>query len=430
MNPGVFAPSQRSQWAECQTISQLMAMPLARPNLISLAAGFVDQQSLPVESTHIALEALYSDPRAARAALQYGTTPGHPPLRDLILRRHAKQDFTELTDDTTIDQVVCASGSNQLLHFVGECLLNPGDIVLCATPTYLVVLGTFLNLGARPIGVDTDDGGILPDALEESFRRLQSSGDLPRVKAVYVVSFFDNPRGMTLDTQRRSQIVELAKRWSGTDKNATRIHVIDDIAYRELRYAGSDVPSLLVFDEEQDTVVVSGTFSKSFSPGIRLGWAILPQHLVQPVCNVKANVDFGSPNFNQHLMTKIIELDLFDSHVTQLRTTYRGKLDSMLSAATDYLSPIPGARWQVPCGGLYVWLQLAEAIDTGPEGSLLDRAMDEGMFYVPGQYFFPPEGNSIQKNTLRLSFGVQNEAKIREGVEALSRALHGVTGGI
>ena len=430
MNSGVFVPSQRSRWAEGQTISQLMAMPLARPNLISLAAGFVDQQSLPVEPTHIALESLFSDARAARAALQYGTTPGHPPLRERILRRHTEQDRFEAAGDTTIDQVVCTSGSNQILHIVGECLFNPGDIVLCAAPTYLVVLGTFLSLGARPIGIATDDGGILPDALEDALQHLKSTGELPRVKAIYVVSFFDNPRGLTLDTERRAQIVELAKRWSTTNKNGTKIHVIDDIAYRELRYEGTDVSSSLVFDRERDTVVVAGTFSKSFSPGIRLGWAILPQHLVQPVCNVKANIDFGSPNFNQHLMTKILELDLFDAHVAQLRTTYRGKLKAMLNAANDFLSPIPGTRWEVPCGGLYVWLQLDEAIDTGPGGNLLDRAMDEGMFYVPGQYCFAPEGNSLQKNTIRLSFGVQSEDKIRIGMEALSRALLAVKSGV
>ena len=414
--------SQRSEWAEGQAIGELMALPLQYPQLISLAAGFVDQQSLPLDAVRIACEAVMRDPVVAQAALQYGATPGHPPLREWLLDRQLSQDGMQSESHRfDVSSVVCTAGSNQLLQMVSECLLDPGDIVLCAAPTYLVILGTFRNMGARAIGVDTDDEGIVPEALTDRLSQLQQRGELGRVKAIYVVSYFDNPRGLTLSAERRQQIVEIAKRWS-REANS-QIMVIDDAAYRELRYTGQEVPSMLRFDEDRDTVVVAGTFSKPFSPGMRVGWGILPEALVDPVNNVKSNADFGSPNFNQHLMTKVVELGLYEPHIEGLRSLYQGKLDTMLSALNGCLGGQSSTSWKRPGGGLYIWLQLPDGIDTGRSGSLLTRAMDEGIFYVPGEYCFAAEGEPIQKNTIRLSFGVQDDDGIRQGVESLARAL-------
>jgi len=134
--------------------------------------------------------------------------------------------------------------------------------------------------------------------------------------------------------------IEIAKRWSHHHK----IHVIADEAYRELRYAGEDEPSALHLDPDGDTVTVAGTFSKSYSPGIRVGWGILPPDLVEPVNNQKGNIDFGSPNFSQHLMHKVLESGLFDEHVRRIRASYRNKLQTMLAAADEFLAPLPGVR--------------------------------------------------------------------------------------
>jgi 2-aminoadipate transaminase len=213
--------------------------------------------------------------------------------------------------------------------------------------------------------------------------------------------------------------VEVAKRWS----QSTKIHVISDAAYRELRYWGDDVPSLRSFDEEGDTVIATETLSKSYSPGIRIGWGFLPKHLVDPVCNQKGNIDFGSPNFNQHLMAKVFELGLFDPHVERIRTGYRNKLSAMLDAAEELLGPIPEVTWIRPAGGLYVWLRLPPQFDAGPNGPLFDLAISRGVLYVPGQYCFPSEGEPVQRNTLRLSFGVQPCDKIRAGMAALAQAI-------
>jgi 2-aminoadipate transaminase len=411
--------SQRAQFSGSQPIGELMRLALARPELISLAAGFVDQKSLPVDETRAALDAVLADPDRGRAALQYGTNAGYPPLREMVLARFLAADGRYASSPPRLDDVILTAGSNQLLHLVCEVLLDPGDIVLCAAPTYFVFLGTLAHLGARSVGVAIDEQGIIPEALEEELQRRQAAGELSRVKAIYVTSYYENPSTVTLSLARRAQIVEIAKRWS----RDAHIYAIDDSAYRELRYAGNDLPSLRSFDADGDTVIVAETFSKSFSPGVRVGWGILPPALVGPVAGLKANIDFGSPNLNQHMMAAVLAKDLFEPHVTALRANYRTKLAGMLRAMDDNLAGIPGVRWRRPSGGLYVWLELPAGMDAGPGAALIEHALDEGVLYVPGEYCYPAEGEACRKDTIRLSFGVQTAEDIRRGIEALARAI-------
>jgi 2-aminoadipate transaminase len=322
-----------------------------------------------------------------------------------------------------VDRVILTAGSNQLLHLVGEVLLDPGDIVLCAAPTYFVFLGLLSSLGARAVGVAIDEQGIIPESLADELDRQNRAGHMDRVKAIYVTSYYENPSTVTLSLARRAQIVELAKRHS----RGTSIYVIDDAAYRELRYSGDDLPSLRAFDDDGTTVIVAETFSKSFSPGMRVGWGVLPPELVQSVSSLKASIDFGSPNWNQHVMSEVLKRGLFEPHVALLRENYRGKLAAMLSAMDEFLSDIPGVGWQPPQGGLYVWLELPEGMEAGPGGALIERALAEGVLYVPGEYCYPPEGEASRKDRIRLSFGVQSPQNIRRGVEALARAIRGAS---
>ncbi len=421
--------SQRAIAASGQPISYLMHKALAHPELISLAAGFVDQASLPVETADEAWDIVFGDPRRARAALQYGTTPGHPPLREAVLAQLVADDLaakapTDAIRGISVDQVVVTAGSNQMLHLLADTLLDPGDIVLCAAPTYFVFLGILQNLGARSIGVATDAGGIIPEALDEALRHIDRAGELARVKAIYLVSYFDNPTSITTAGARREPIVQLAKRWS----RRGRIRILEDAAYRALRYDGPDEPSLRAFDSEGDTVIHTQTFSKSFSPGVRVGWGILPRDLVEPVCDQKGNIDFGSANLNQQLMAAVMEKGLLEPHIDMLRETYRAKQAAMLAAADEFLAPLAGVRWMRPKGGLYVWLELPENDPTGPTGRLFDAAVHEGVLYVPGEYFYPSEGVPASHSTIRLSFGVQSPERIRAGIEGLSRAIRSVLG--
>lgn len=416
--------SQRVRLAGGQPIGDLMQQALARPELISLAAGFVDQQTLPVDLTRAALDALLANGAAARAALQYGATAGHPPLREAVLARLIEADRAATPSRVhatppTVEQAMVTAGSNQFLQLISEILVDPGDIVLTTAPTYFVYLGLLKNLGARAIGVDSDDRGMIPEALDEQFRRLHAAGELGRVRALYLVDYFDNPRGVSLAADRRPAVLEIVRRWSARQ----RIFILEDAAYRELRYDGADLPSLRSYDDEGDTVIVADTFSKSYSPGIRVGWGILPLDLVRPFTDLKDNVDFGAPNFVQHLMATMLRQGGLPAHVQKLRDRYRRKRDVALTALAQRCRGLPGVSWETPAGGLYVWLTTPPRVSAGPGGKLIDAALRHNVLYVPGEYCFPARGAAVQKNTLRLCFGVLPEDRLAAGVAALGDAI-------
>lgn len=412
--------SQRAAWAAGQPISDLMARALAHPDLISLAAGFVDPDTLPCQAVRQAAQRLLADEAQARSALQYGTTHGDSHLREQILARWQASDGPRARRHVGLDQVVLTAGSNQLLYLLADTLLDPGDIVLTASPTYLVFLGIVNNVGARAMGVASDECGPIPEALEETLHNLYRVGLLPRVKAVYVVPYFNNPDGANIPETRRAELLRIVARWSIRQP----IYVLADNAYRELRYQGPDVPSLSCFQDSGDWVVETGTFSKSFSPGLRVGWGIVPRALLGPLLDQKGNLDFGSPHLPQKLMAVVLEDGSYGEHLQKLRQAYAAKLQAMLDAADEFLGGLPGVRWRRPQGGLYVWVELPAKIHTGPDGPLFDAALQKGVLYVPGQFCHPSDGRPQGTNTLRLSFGVQPPDRIRAGMKALADALH------
>lgn len=415
--------SRRAFAAGGQPIGALMHKALSRPELISLAAGFVDQSSLPVEAVGEAWRAVAAEPSAAHAALQYGTTAGYRPLRELLLAAQRRRDGEPAAwTDVAPEQVLVTSGSNQLLYLLTETLCDPGDIVLCVAPTYFVYLGMLRNLGVRGIGIPADDDGLDPAALDRCLQQLSDAGELHRVKAAYVVSYFDNPSGTTLAAARRPAIVEIVRRWSRERK----IYVLEDCAYRELRFAGDDLPSLKAHDTADEHVILTDTFSKSFSPGVRVGWAFLPRELVGPLHDVKGNIDFGAPNWNQHVMYEAVRSGAAAAQAEKLRSVYRTKRDAMLTALDAHFGDVPEARWKRPDGGLYVWLRLPPGVDAGLESPLFEAALDEGVLYVPGGYSYAEAGAPAARNTMRLSFGVQTPARIAEGIRLLAAAFRKV----
>ena len=416
--------SRRAIAAGGQPISYLMQKALAQPELISLAAGFVDQQSLPIQAVDGAWRNLAADESVAHAALQYGTTAGYRPLREALLADQVAADGNAAPwHSVTPEQVVVTSGSNQLLHLLVDTLCDPGDVILCAAPTYFVFLGMLKNLGVRGVSIATDEEGIVPEALEEQLGRYAAGGELARVKAIYVVSYFDNPRSVTMSAARRRAVVELAERYSTDHK----IYVLEDAAYRELRFFGDDIPSIASYENSAcETVIVTQTFSKSFSPGVRIGWGLLPRELVEPICDQKSNIDFGAPNLNQHLIYEAHRVGETRRQASRLREVYRAKRDAMVAACDKYLAPISGVSYRRPTGGLYVWLTLPPGMDAGTESPLFNAALAAGVIYVPGEYSFACEGEPIVANTVRLSFGVQSPERIAVGIRLLSEAVRQV----
>lgn len=399
-----------------------MQAALANPALISLAAGFVDQESLPAEATARAVAEVLAHPVDGRRALQYGTTGGDASLRSEIIRllEHG-EGVARGAYEHLMPRVVVTQGSQQLLYLVAEALLDPGDIVLVESPTYFVFLGVLETRGARAIGVPVDDGGMRLDALEATLAEIEARGELDRVKLIYTISEHSNPTGLSLAEDRRGPLVELAKRWS----KHRPIYILEDAAYRGLSYIDAPEPhSVWSFDATGDTVILARTFSKTFSPGMKTGFGVLPEALVRPILGLKGNHDFGSSNLNQMVLARLLADGSYARQVERLKGLYRAKRDVMLAALETHFGGTDSTvRWTVPAGGLFVWFSVPEGVDLGPLGSVWARCQEEGVLYVPGQYAFANEPMAPETNHARLCFGVPEETDLYEGVRRLATAL-------
>jgi 2-aminoadipate transaminase len=420
--------SQRARHSVEAPISYLMEQGISNPDIISLAAGLVDQESLPRKEIAEAISHLWKDPRRAKDALQYGTTPGHHALRGKIadrlrdMDRHALKGTMNADDrhPATAGRIVLGTGSQQLLYILAEVLLDPGDIVLGSAPGYFVYMGALASFGARIIPIDTDAGGMNLDHLESTLVDLERSNLLARVKFIYDVTYFNNPTGLSLAADRRRPLVELAERWSKTH----RLLVLEDAAYRELRYHGNDEPSLLAYDPDGERVIYAGTFSKPLTPGIRTGYIIAPDDLLEQVIRQKGHHDFGSASLNQQLVLEMLESGAYDRHLATLRKVYSAKLAGMLDQLDQELgNERDRVRWTMPEGGLYVWMELPASLSTSMDSSFFQHALSSGVLYVPGNFCYPDTDAGAPRHCLRLSFGHQSIDRCREGVTRLAGVI-------
>jgi 2-aminoadipate transaminase len=417
--------SSRSAQTDDQPISYFMQQAVENPHLISLAAGLVDPDSLPAAEVREVMTELLGAPHTARAALQYGTTQGYAPLREKIFDHLLALD--ELAPDDisfTAQDIVLSTGSQQLLYLLGELLLNPGDIVITEAPSYFVYHGVLGSLGIRTLTVPIDEQGINTDALEELLVRLEEAGELPRVKLIYTVDYFQNPTGLTLSLPRRQHMLELAQRFSKTQ----RILILEDAAYRELRFEGVDVPSIKSFDRTNEYVILAMTFSKPLTPGLKTGYGVLPRDLVEPLLRFKGNHDFGSSNLNQYIIDRMFANGSYHRHVAYLKEVYRSKRDTLVTAlAEEFPRAVSPMRWTWPEGGLYVWLLCPPEIETGPDSRFMQACLREGVLYVPGQFCYVKDDHSlVPNNEARLCYGVASHDQMREAVRRLARAAHEV----
>ncbi len=414
--------SERAELSKDQPIGRMMAGALKHKGLISLAAGFVDNESLPIDPTRAAMERLASDEAAMRRGLQYDSSSGNAQLRESI----AEWAYRKWpTAQVSAERMILTAGSNQFLHLLADALFNPGDIVLAAAPTYFVYMGTLRAAGVNVVGVEADQAGMSIEALKSQLEQIEAAGNAARVKAIYLVTEFDNPSGSCLSAQRRGELLALVRSWN---ERHHRLLVISDAAYAELRYGGEDLPPLLAADDTDDFVVEAGTFSKSFSPGIRVGWGIVPSELVDPLLALKSGIDFGSPHFSQMLMDQVIRSGDLDRHLPTILDSYRGKRDSMLASLETHMVGIEGVHWRQPEGGLYVWLELPEQVDASEGSEFYRRATEAGVSYVPGHHCFPQgdaggKSPAVKRNSMRLSFGAQDAVGIDAGIARLTGAL-------
>ncbi|MGB7160217.1 MAG: PLP-dependent aminotransferase family protein, partial [Tepidisphaeraceae bacterium] len=414
--------SSKARRTREQPISFLINAAMANPNLINFAAGLVDPQTLPVEKSLEITRTILSDTSRGRAALQYDTTLGLAELRKTALKHlEALEGKPASAMGVTAQDIVVTTGSQQALYLVGETLVDPGDIVIAANPSYFVYTGTLWSFGAKVMTVPMDENGMDVDAVERLLNHLEAEGKLPRVRVIYCTSYYQNPTGLTLSLERRPRLLELARRFS----HGHRILILEDAAYRELSYEGPALPSIKSFDPDNRYTVLASTFSKPFAPGIKTGYTAMPSDLLHEVLQQKGNHDFGSAALSQHIALEAMRSGAYAKQVEHLKNGYRSKRDTLLSALAKYMPKSAGISWTHPNGGLYVWLTLPEQVNTS-RGAMFDKAVEHGVLYVPGDYCFQPdESGFIPKNHIRLSFGQVAGDQIERGIERLASVVSG-----
>jgi 2-aminoadipate transaminase len=252
---------------------------------------------------------------------------------------------------------------------------------------------------------------------------LEQQGELERVRLIYTVDYFQNPTGLTLSLRRRQHLLDLARRFS----KKQRLFILEDAAYRELRFEGDDIPSIKSLDRDNQYVLLAMTFSKPMAPGLKTGYGILPRDLVGPLLRFKGNHDFGSSNLTQHALDRLLSNGVYQRHVVELRQVYQAKRDALLDALAAEFPMDSGMSWTVPQGGLYVWLTYPPEVATGPASRLMPAALAAGVLYVPGQFCYVKDSHRTPPdNEARLSFGVATPEQIREAVRRLGRASRSV----
>ncbi len=405
-------------------ITALMQAALETPGLLSLAAGFTDNATLPVTAVGKALRELEAS-APDRAFLQYGTNAGRPGLRAALASRILVQDggASPSVDSARVAELAgkmfITNGSQQALYLAVQTLCEPGDLIFVDRPSYFVFLELLAGLGveARSLPVDAE-GRLDAHALRVLLRRLHASGERPRLKAVYFVSWFSNPSGRTLDAAQRRALAETLR------AEDCVVPVMEDAAYRELGYdpaAASSCPGVLG-DPAWDGFprLYTGTLTKPFASGLKVGFgACDDERWRSAMLHVKGHHDFGTANFAQALLEQAITSGAFEAQLTILRAAYRVKRDALHAALQAGGLSARGWRWKVPDGGLYLWLEGPVGLETGAESAFCRACLREGVLYVPGALC---HGDAPPANTVRLSFGVLSPTQLAEAGARFCRA--------
>lgn len=384
--------AKRADGMKASEIREILKLT-QQPDIISFAGGLPAPDLFPVQQMKtISYEVLET---MGVQALQYNPTEGYDPLRRQIIARMAEQGMT-----VELDQILITAGSQQGLDFSGKIFLNPGDLVLCESPSYLGAINAFKAYECNFKSIETDAEGMVLSALEAALE------NEPHVKMIYVIPDFQNPSGRTWSLERRKGLIALA--------NQYKVIVIEDNPYGELRYDGQAIPTIKSMDTE-GRVVYLGTFSKTFCPGLRIGWVAAEEPVISKYVMVKQGADLQTNSMSQRELSLFIERYDFDAHITQLVDLYRRRRDVMVQAIETHFPS--EARYEVPQGGLFLWVTVPEHINTK---ALMIEAVANRVAYVPGDSFFP-EGNVF--NTMRLNFSNMAEPQIEEGIARLGALL-------
>jgi len=361
--------------------------------LISFASGIGDASLFPAEDIRKALQSIMR--RDGIAALDYGERSGYGPLRESIAHILASQGI-----QTQPKNILITAGSQQALSLVSQLLLNPGDVILVESPTYSGALDLFHALGFKIVGVPVDAQGMQVDGLEKLLQQHH-----PRL--IYTIPNFHNPTGTCLTTPRRRQLLILADRYN--------IPVIEDDFVGDLRYEGHTQPALKALDPGGCVIYIS-TFSKMLMPGLRVGFIAADGPVYDSLVNFKRIHDVATSALVQRALEAYVTVGRYQTHLRRSCQIFRRRRDTMITAIRKYLPA--GTRFDIPQGGLFIWLQLPYELDSE---ALLSLALEDGVDFAPGKPFFP---DGVQGNTwLRLNFVAQKPEQIEEGIKRLGRSI-------
>jgi 2-aminoadipate transaminase len=398
--------AQRTHTLTSSIIRELLKLA-QQPDVISFGGGLPAPEFFPAAQIQQACERTLNE--HGSFALQYSTTEGYQPLREMIARHVARYGI-----HATADNVLITSGSQQALDLIAKLLINPGDRILVEAPTYLGALQAFNVFGAEYVSVPTDVDGLHTAHLEDALR----TGP----KFMYILPNFHNPGGFTLAEDRRKELVRLA------DKYGTPI--VEDDPYGQLRYEGEHIKPLFVLDRmtrgiRPDTgfrlgnVIYLSTFSKTLTPGLRLGWVIAPTDVITKLVQLKQGADLHTSTFTQVVAYETARGGFLDQHIKLLREVYRDRRDVMLTALAERFPK--NVTWTRPTGGLFVWMRLPVGMDSH---IFLEAALTRKVAFVPGDAFFAPDVPVAEaRRYLRLNFSSTPPERIRLGIARLAEAF-------
>jgi len=383
--------SRRARSRGTAELAAILAPP--PPGVLAMTGGFPDPSTFPREVLDEIVARLVHDD--AGVALQYAPTEGVPSFRDYLADRQLELQGRRPASD----EVMVTSGGIECLDLVCNSVLDPGDVVVCETPTYLGALTAFAGYEAQLSAVPMDEDGMLVDVLRERL-----AGGL-RPKLVYVIPEHQNPSGRTMPLERREALLELCRRHG--------VLVLEDVAYRELAFDGEALPSL--WSLAPDVVVQAGTFSKVFSPGVRLGWAAGPAPLLAAMAAAKQNTDQCAGALGQRMVEEYGRAGHFERRLPAARALYASRWRALERSLERHL-PV-GCTWSEPTGGFFTWLKLPQELDAV---ALRASATSAGVAYVPGRPFSVGEEGDDE---LRLSFSRLGEGELDEAVRRLTMAI-------
>ncbi len=369
-------------------------------NVISFGGGMPDPSSFPVkEIIEVTRDVLSTK---AEKALQYGTTGGVLELKEELAKFMGKVGIK--VDGP--ENIIITVGSQEALDIVGRLFINPGDYVITESPTYLAALQAFRIYGPRMVGIPMDSEGIRVDILEDTVRRIISSGGKP--KFIYVIPTGQNPTGITMSEERRKALIDIANRYD--------LLVIEDDPYGYIYFGDGNPPARLKAMDSEGRVIYLSTFSKIAAPGLRLGWVAASNEVIRWFELAKQSIDLHTSTLSQYIAAELLRRGIIERNIPRIKEIYRSKRDLMLQALGENMPE--GVTWTRPSAGMFIWLTTPENIDTS---AMLEVAIKKyGVAYVPGKSFYP---NEDRHNDMRLNFTYPTPQQILEGIKRLAMAI-------